>query len=516
MEQTIGGIPFGTQLDWLWAELQGPEKKTWTNFLTNSNLFSPAHYAKAFENTYERSGGKHLQKRQDYAKEIFKAYDFNTQGNLPENVVTAVDYLTNKGMTLPQATGVVGNLMAESGYDLNPDAFNSSEGGMGAYGIAQWRGDRQQGLQDYFRRMQSKEPKDNKMEEEQSLLSMLQGGIKNFMQPQQGQDRLYSRGEQFAMALDPLIHPNFRGGKQIAENAKASKAYEMQQQGQTRTLAVLQQLCNDGDQAACSVAQSVEARAVAPKDAMTIYYRQKFAKPTKTATQKTGAQLNAELVEAGEQPIYDPKKVYNFYSTGDISEVDGGINITNQLGQSTSKNLQEIALKAQNELVAANAAATDSLNTIETQRRFMMDGNFESGFGQEFLTNTKKFLSRLGFSGGANVESIEQFMALSSQQILDSLGGSLGTGVSDGDVSLMQGMVTNVGMTKKGIRDYLRVLEAIEKGKQRKYQFYKIYIAKQQKDIPEDERTYIIDNPYKFDMAFYDWVQTQPSLLGGT
>ena len=29
MVQTIGSIPFGAQLDWLWAELQGPEKKTW-------------------------------------------------------------------------------------------------------------------------------------------------------------------------------------------------------------------------------------------------------------------------------------------------------------------------------------------------------------------------------------------------------------------------------------------------------------------------------------------------------
>ena len=62
----------------------------------------------------------------------------------------------------------------------------------------------------------------------------------------------------------------------------------------------------------------------------------------------------------------------------------------------------------------------------------------------------------------------------------------------------------------------MRVLEAIERGKQRKYEYYKIYIAKQQKDIPEDERTYIIDNPYKFDMAFHEWVQTQPSLLGET
>ena len=61
MVQTIGSIPFGTQLDWLWAELQGPEKKTWQNFLTNPNLITPAEYATAFEKTYERADGQHLE-----------------------------------------------------------------------------------------------------------------------------------------------------------------------------------------------------------------------------------------------------------------------------------------------------------------------------------------------------------------------------------------------------------------------------------------------------------------------
>ena len=515
MVQTIGGIPFGTQLDWLWAELQGPEKKTWQNFLTNPNLITPQDFATAFENTYERADGKHLEKRKGYAKEVFGAYNANKQNMLPENVTTAVDYLTNKGMSLAQASGVVGNLMAESGFELDPDAYNPSEGGIGAYGIAQWRGSRQKGLQDYYNRMQPQQTqKENNMQQQpNNLLSMLQGGLGNLMKPQD-QNQLYSRGEQFAMALDPLIHPNFRAGAQIAENAKSRKAFELQQGAQTRTLAVLQQLCSDGDEAACAVARSVEAKAIEPKDAMTIYYRQKFAKPTKTAIQKTGAQLNAELVAKGQEPIYDPKQAYNVFSTGDIKEVSGGINITNRLGENTENDLRKVALDTQNQLISDNTAARNSLNTIATQRRFLMDQNFESGFGQEFLTNMKKAFSRFGFSGDADVAAIEQFMAISSQQILDSLGGSLGTGVSDGDVSLMQGMVTNIGMTKKGIRDYLRILEAIEKGKQRKFEYYRIYIAEQEKDIPESERTYIIDNPYKFEMAFHQWAQNQPSLLG--
>ena len=100
MVQTIGSIPFGTQLDWLWAELQGPEKKTWQNFLTNPNLITPAEFATAFEKTYERADGKHLGKRQNYATDVFKAFSNNNLSSISPNAVTAVNYLRDKGMTL--------------------------------------------------------------------------------------------------------------------------------------------------------------------------------------------------------------------------------------------------------------------------------------------------------------------------------------------------------------------------------------------------------------------------------
>jgi hypothetical protein len=51
----------------------------------------------------------------------------------------AVEFFTSKGWTKAQAAGIVGNLMAESG--LRTDDFNAPEN---AYGIAQWRSDRQE------------------------------------------------------------------------------------------------------------------------------------------------------------------------------------------------------------------------------------------------------------------------------------------------------------------------------------------------------------------------------------
>jgi hypothetical protein len=59
----------------------------------------------------------------------------------------------NDGATDSQAeawaSGVVGNLMVESTSNINPAAYNSKGGGLGAYGIAQWRADRQLGLKNF-------------------------------------------------------------------------------------------------------------------------------------------------------------------------------------------------------------------------------------------------------------------------------------------------------------------------------------------------------------------------------
>lgn len=58
----------------------------------------------------------------------------------------AMKYFMSQGWTREQAAGIVANLQRESG--LNPEAFNASGGGKGAYGIAQWRepGNRQSNL----------------------------------------------------------------------------------------------------------------------------------------------------------------------------------------------------------------------------------------------------------------------------------------------------------------------------------------------------------------------------------
>ena len=55
----------------------------------------------------------------------------------------AYQYFINQGFTPEQAAGIVGNLQAESGANLD-NLYNPAGGGTGARGIAQWRGSRTQ------------------------------------------------------------------------------------------------------------------------------------------------------------------------------------------------------------------------------------------------------------------------------------------------------------------------------------------------------------------------------------
>jgi murein DD-endopeptidase MepM/ murein hydrolase activator NlpD len=60
------------------------------------------------------------------------------------NAKTAMDYFTQQGWTPEQAAGIVANLQAESGQNLNISAVGDAGK---AYGIAQWHGPRQRDFQ---------------------------------------------------------------------------------------------------------------------------------------------------------------------------------------------------------------------------------------------------------------------------------------------------------------------------------------------------------------------------------
>jgi hypothetical protein len=460
---TIGRIPFNTQLDWLWAELQGPEKKTWQNFLTNPNLITPQEFAKAFESTYERADGKHLEKRQNYAKDVFSAFSNNNLSNISPNAAKTVNYLTDKGMTLAQAAGVTGNLMAESGFDIDPDAYNPSGGGMGGYGIAQWRGDRQTGLQNYFNRTRPEEEKQMVMPaEKDDFLTMLKKGASGLYNAvtERPEGQLLSGGERFARALDPLVMPELRMGDKITANAIAQRKYEETAGNRNRTMNVLKGLAAQGDQVAAKVLASVEARALLPKDAMTIYYREKFAKPDVSYTQKSGAELGYE----GDMAT----QTFNVSSTGKVTPLkQGGDTIIGGTEKEAQKVMGNKLTNMFFDMVNEGNEARGALGQIGMLRSIMMDPKFTTGS----LTEGKMAATKLYAALGGNVENLEgvgaleTFDALSKELILAKMGGKLGAGFSDGDRFFVERQSPQLGNTKMGNLQILLINQIIEERK---------------------------------------------------
>ena len=229
-------IPFQTQLDYMMYELQGPESRTMDAF-KSAGAITPQDYAELFENKYERANGHGMGRRKQYALEVFKAAGTDAFNNLPKNAQTAFKYFKGKGFTDQQAAGIVGNLMTESYAQIDPNAYNPAGGGMGAYGIAQFRGSRLKGLLDFAGQQGDTSmdgtvgmPLQAKMKEPEK-----KGGIRGLLDfaSERNPETGLSRFEQFAAALDPLIMPEMRAGENIrqrgaqrVQNARVNKTIE--------------------------------------------------------------------------------------------------------------------------------------------------------------------------------------------------------------------------------------------------------------------------------------------------
>jgi hypothetical protein len=218
-------IPFQTQLEYMMQELRGPESKTMDAF-KSAGAITPQDYAELFENKYERAGGHGLDRRKQYALEVFKAAGTDAFGNLPKNAQTAFNYFKGKGFTDAQAAGIVGNLMTESYAQIDPNAYNPAGGGMGAYGIAQFRGPRLKGLLEFAGQQGDKSMDGTNTAAQQAAAAANQAkpqgrmskikGLLDFASERNPETGL-SRFEQFAAALDPLIMPQMRAGAAIQQ-----------------------------------------------------------------------------------------------------------------------------------------------------------------------------------------------------------------------------------------------------------------------------------------------------------
>lgn len=295
-------IPFQTQLDYMMYELQGPESRTMDAF-KSGNLVTPQDYADAFDRLYERSDRSAVDRRKQYALEVFKTAGTDAFGNLPQNAQTAFNYFKGKGFTDAQAAGIVGNLMVESYSNIDPQAFNASEN---SYGIAQFRNSRLQGLLD-FAGQQGDTSMDGieatQPEVGGSLLDQMKqstGGLKGVLDfaTQRNPETGLSRFEAFAAALDPLMLPSMRAGGAIREQGQARV-----QSG--RVNKTIEWLRKNGYE---DIAAAVEANPQSAANVMSavLAQRTKSTEQFRVATPEEAAQYGAEAGQFDSQGRFYP------------------------------------------------------------------------------------------------------------------------------------------------------------------------------------------------------------------
>ena len=314
-----------------------------------------------------------------------------------------------------------------------------------------------------------------------------------------------------AAALDPLIMPSMRGGDAIIRQGEQYVA----SQGRNATIAELKKRAEAGDTVAQRYLQGIESGALDMKTGFAGYLnevaaneraqremnmRMALAKASaaKKVTYKpvTGAQLNKLL---GTNVPED--KLYNLGSDGKFSQVGSSAPSVTVAGQEKAydKSMGEYYAKRNIALADDAQNAADGLRTIQIQRNLASDPSFSSGTGTELFNRFSSLLEQLGI-GEADIASTEAFTAFASQSVLDALGGSLGTGVSNADVAFIKQTVANAETTGKGIELILDLREAAFN--------HRLERARVTRKWMEDNNTQFLDARY--DSFIADWERNNP------
>jgi hypothetical protein len=407
-----GFIPLAKQMDFLWNEVQGKELPGFGKFLT-ANASTPEDYATLWDKYYERSGGAGDEKARGYANSVYAAMHDGTSnpGVISPNAKFAYGYLTQKGLTPQQAAGITGRLMAESYQDMNPDARNTLAGGKGTYGIAQWRGSRMEDLADFAGVDVSDITSLPATTASGGLLTSNQGGqdmaisnkppymmggeetynAPNMRQPARQQPQGGMRGllstvkdkamavdpntgltglEQFAVALDPLIMSDLRGGAAIEKRG----AQRVAAGNRNKTVEMLRLRKRD------DLADMVERGMISPTDAA----GQLLATPKDDRT--TGIKEYQQAVSQGFKGTFlEYKTALQEASATNISttiEAAGDKKFEEKFAELDAKALAEVA----------GVGATASRSLAQIGRLEALLSNIDSGMG----ASVKEFAGNFG------------------------------------------------------------------------------------------------------------------------
>jgi hypothetical protein len=261
----------------------------------------------------------------------------------------------------------------------------------------------------------------------------------------------------------------------------------VQQGVKNRTIAELERLARSGDSIAASVLASVQTGALTPSEGMQVYLGKKFETPkdARTAFMKDYAFYKSQNPNATIDDFLEAKKAAGVTIQGPEKEFSKAMG-----SYYADKNIQ-LNKDANN--------AQDMLQTISIQENLINDPNFQSGAGQAFLDTAKSLFSRFGF-GDADLASNETFQAFANRSVLEMLGGSLGTGVSNADVTFIKSSVATLENTPDGISKLLSL--------QKKIAQRKIQVAELARQWKLENNTEFLDD--KWETYISKWRRENP------
>jgi len=268
--------------------------------------------------------------------------------------------------------------------------------------------------------------------------------------------------QRFGAGLDALVMPQARMGQQIRQQG----ASQLASLRRNKTMDELQKRADAGDEVAQKYIEGIRSGAldakggfsgylneVAANDRMQKEMNMRMALARAQAGRKTTyrTMTGAELNQATGSGL-PADKLYQIGSDGSVKQVGGaGPSVTVQGPEKEyQKKIGGAAADREIKIMDAGSNARSTLRTIQIQENLIQDPAFQSGTGQALFNNASQLLERLGI-GESDIASQTAFQAFANKSVLDSLGGSLGTGVSNADVTFINNTVENLNNSGEGI-----------------------------------------------------------------
>jgi hypothetical protein len=126
--------------------------------------------------------------------------------------------------------------------------------------------------------------------------------------------------------------------------------------------------------------------------------------------------------------------------------------------------INEMFLKKYQSISDAGDKAVPKLQTLKSMQKLLDDPNFYSGTGAEAVTSLRKLSSSLGITDNVSSPN-ELFSALQRKLTLEANNGSLGSGVSNADVSFISSISPSEQMTPQAAKALTGYLIAVEENR---------------------------------------------------